>query len=710
MHTNISIYKNIQDSKSQEKIPLDFFLEKIRNGYWQDLVLPIRTILDEDKRRQCKSKVPYVTISGIFGDVRNRDNLKIHSGFISMDIDKLGHEVNGTMQLLKQDPYCYSAFTSISGTGVCALFKVEPDKHLEAFIGIADYLLKKYQIIIDPSGKDTSRPRFVSYDPELFINENCLLFKKYLPKEKKRKITSAIFVKTEFDEVINKMVAANVNCVEDYRDWLAISFGLADQFGEGGRWYFHKLSSCSSKYETSMCDRQYTHALKREGRGGSKITIATIYWFAKQAGINIYSQKTKRVASITSSQKKAGLDAQKIIENLKKFENIEDADDIVKQAFVVNDNFSKGESIIENVLSWLKCNFNLKRNVITRKIENDGIVFEEIDFNTIFLEAKKIFEDLTFDLFMKIIMSRNIAQYNPIKDFFEINKWDGTKRLDQLAETINSNTGTKEWRAKMVSRWMVGIIENIYGATNELNFILVGKKNTGKTFFFRKLLPIELKDYFANSQLNRGTDDEILMCEKIVIFNDEYGGKRKDAEREEKRLMAADYFSLRVPYGRGNETMKRLATLCGTCNETDILDDATGNRRIIIMEAIGSFNFELYNSLDKTQLLCEAKALWDAGERPVLNDEEIEVLEKFTDKEYGKTSFEAEMVTLHFLPPESTDPWDFMTATQVKNYLELHTKEKININKLGAQLRKMGYARKSNGKNYGYDIRQIPKL
>lgn len=483
MHTNISIYKNIQDSKSQEKIPLDFFLEKIRNGYWQDLVLPIRTILDEDKRRQCKSKVPYVTISGIFGDVRNRDNLKIHSGFISMDIDKLGHEVNGTMQLLKQDPYCYSAFTSISGTGVCALFKVEPEKHLEAFIGIADYLLKKYQIIIDPSGKDTSRPRFVSYDPELFINENCLLFKKYLPKEKKRKITSAIFVKTEFDEVINKMASANVNCVEDYRDWLAISFGLADQFGEAGRWYFHKLSSCSSKYETSMCDRQYTHALKREGRGGSKITIATIYWFAKQAGININSGRTKKIASITSSQKKAGLDAEKIIENLKKFENIEDADDIVKQAFVVNDNFSKDENIIENVLSWLKCNFNLKRNIITRKIENDGIVFEEIDFNTIFLEAKKMFEDLTFDLFMKIIMSRNIAQYNPLKDFFGNNKWDGNKRLPQLAETINSNTGTKEWREKMISKWMVGIIENIYGATSELNFILVGKKKYRQDVF-----------------------------------------------------------------------------------------------------------------------------------------------------------------------------------------------------------------------------------
>lgn len=101
------------------------------------------------------------------------------------------------------------------------------------------------------------------------------------------------------------MVDANVSCVEDYRDWLTVSFGLADQFGEAGRQYFHQLSSCSSKYETSMCDRQYTHAIKREGRNGSKITIATIYYFAKQAGINVYSEKTKKIASVTSSQKKS---------------------------------------------------------------------------------------------------------------------------------------------------------------------------------------------------------------------------------------------------------------------------------------------------------------------------------------------------------------------------------------------------------------------
>jgi predicted P-loop ATPase len=702
---NISIYKNIHDSKSQERIPLDIFLENIKNGYWQDLVLPIRVKNNEDEIKQAKSQVPYVTISGVFGETRNRENLKIHSGFIAMDIDKLGNEVNGTLQLLQQDVYCYSAFTSISGTGVCALFKIDSERHADAFLGIADYLLKKYQIIVDPSGKDTCRPRFISFDPELFINDRALLFKKYLPKEKKRKIVSTIFVQSEFDEVVKKMVDANVSCVEDYRDWLTVSFGLADQFGEAGRQYFHQLSSCSSKYETSMCDRQYTHAIKREGRNGSKITIATIYYFAKQAGINVYSAQTQKIASVTSSQKRAGLDASKIIENLKKFEGIQDADAIVRQAFAAN--VDTEGCLVDNIRVWLRHNFNLKRNVITRKIEDGDEILTERDFNTMFLDAKILFDDLNFDLFMRVVLSRNTTEYNPIMDFIKSIEWDGEERINQLGACITSNTGTLEWRCLMVRRWFVGIVSSVFGFINELNFILVGKKNTGKTYFFSELLPEELKKYLGRSQLNRGTDDQILMCEKLIILNDEYGGKNKQDEKTEKGLMAAPFFSLRVPYGKGNEDVVRLATLAGTCNDLDVLDDATGNRRIIVMEATGKFDFILYNSLDKYQLIAEAYHLYQQGERPKFTDEEIDMLEANTDGAYSKVVMEAELIKQYFLTPEQTNPWDFMTTTQIKVFLENHTKSVLNINKIGVQLRKLGYIRSKKNGIYGYDIAQI---
>ena len=76
----------------------------------------------------------------------------------------------GIKTMLSADPYVYACFTSVSGTGLCVLFKIDPDRHLDAFNAIADYLIKKYQIIIDPSGKDVSRPRYVSWDPYIHIN------------------------------------------------------------------------------------------------------------------------------------------------------------------------------------------------------------------------------------------------------------------------------------------------------------------------------------------------------------------------------------------------------------------------------------------------------------------------------------------------------------------------------------------------------------
>ena len=704
--TSISIYKNIYQNQSKELIPIDIFLESIRSGKWQDIVLKIRCIQDHAERKAAKEKMPYVTLSGMFTKERKAAELTNHSGFIGMDIDNIASELEGLRNMLSSDPYVYSIFTSVSGTGLCVIFKIDSEKHLDAFNGIADYLIKKYQIVIDPSGKDVSRPRYVSFDPYLHINEKAVVFKKYLLKEKKRKITSSIFVKTEFDEVVNKMVNQGVSCVDDYRDWLAVGFGLADHFGEAGRGYFHLLSSVSNKYEASMCDRQYTHCLRQPQNTG-KITIATIYWFAKQAGINIYGEITKKIAAATSTGKAAGLDAVTIAKNLKQFEGIENVDEIINQAFTANNSFTHGESMVENVRMWVRHNYNVKRNMITRKLEINSIELEETDINTMFLDAKIIFEDLDYALFSRVLLSHNTQDYNPVKELIESCEWDNINRIDQIGACITSETGTIEWRCKMVRKWYCGMLYAIYGGTNELNLILVGGKNTGKSEFFKRILPEELKPYFSISQLNRGKDDEILMCEKILILNDEYGGKNKMDERNEKRLMASDYFSLRRPYGKGNETIRRTATLCGSCNERDVLDDPTGNRRIIVMEASGKFNYALYNSLDKYQLLAEALQIVKNGERPQLTDEDIIILESITDGAYSKVSIEAELIQQYYHTPDKAQPWDFLTATQIKTYLENHTKTNLNINRIGAQLRKLGYERCVERGRYGYNIVQI---
>lgn len=683
MITNISIYKSVKHTETTETIALDIFLDNVRDGKWQDQVLSIRTIQDKEIKRAEKAKLPNVTISGIFGK-RVDSDCKLHSGFIAIDIDDLGAEVEGTRTLLNSDPYIYASFTSVSGTGICCLVRIDSDKHREAFEGIADYLIRKYQIIVDPTGVNKSRARFVSFDPQLFTNPKSLLFKKYLPKPKKKKILHTIFVQTEFDDVIRQMVEQNVSCVEDYRDWRDIGFGLADQFGEAGRSYFHALSGVSSKYETSMCDRQYSHCLRSTGsRNGSKITIATIYWFASQSGIKVFSDKTRKVAAATSTLKKAGLDAAGIAENIKRFEGIEGVEEIIKQAYAANQNFSAGETLIDNIRMWLRHGFEIKRNVITRKLEDRGRILDEIDLNTMYLDCKVIFDDVNFELFCKILFSANTPQYNPILDFFTANAdipCDGA--IDAFFGCFDSPDDIKYFGKK----WLVGAISAIHGTHSPLMLILAGEiQGTGKTEAFRRMLPAELQQYYAESKLDAGKDDEILMTQKWFIMDDEMGGKSKKESKRLKELTSKQTFTLREPYGKMNVDLRRIAVLCGTTNDMEILNDPTGNRRLLPMEVRG-INLASYNTINKTALIMEAYKLWKNDFNWQLTREDIARLGGKTEK-FDENTIEYDLIQKYFTIGDSS----YMTATDIKVYIEVRSNQKLSLKRLGMDLKKLGY-------------------
>lgn len=687
--TSISIYDNIHQNKGNQTVPLDIFLTDVRDGRWQDQVLKIRTIKDHDKRQNEKKKMPYVTISGYFGKERSAAQISKHSGFIGMDIDNIGGELNGTKVLLSKDPYVYSIFDSVSGTGLCAIFKIDPERHLDAFLGIADYLLKNYQIVVDPSGKDVSRARFVSYDPYLYLNESAATFKKYLPKQKKRKITSTIFVKSEFDNVVNEMVKNNVSCVEDYRDWLAIGFGLADHFGEAGRTYYHQLSSCSDKYEPSICDRQFTHCLRSNGSTG-KVTIATIYWFAKQAGINIYTEKTKKIASVTSTQKKAGLSAEQIAANLEKFEGIskQDADDIIRQAFTANTNFGAGDSLVESIRAYVRHQLQLRRNAITRKIEFEGQPIDDIKLNTFYLDAKIIQPELNFELFTKVVFSDNTPNYHPLKEWFELHA-DHEYKGDPIAQ-IFGTIQTKEDVVYWGKKWIVSLIASAFGQHSPLMLILAGEKQgTGKTEFFRRLLPSELRQYYAESKLDAGKDDEILMTQKWIIMDDEMGGKSKRESKRLKELTSKQTFTLREPYGRTNVDLERLAVLCGTTNDLEILNDPTGNRRLLPIQ-VESINFEAYNSVNKTDLLVQAYKLYKDGFDWQVSRLDAEMMASGNDK-FEEQTIERMLIQKHFLLPNDSSYTTEMTTSDILIKLDANTKQKLSLKRIGMELKSLGF-------------------
>jgi len=701
--TSISIYKNIHDTKSRDVIHLETFLQAIQSGKWQDQVLKIRTLKEHEERQQAKKSLPYVTISGIFNDGRSISGLSAHSGYISMDLDNLNNEVEGTRQLLSNDPYVYACFTSASGTGLCVLFKINPEKHKESFDGIADYLIKQYQLIIDPSGKDVSRPRYVSYDPDLYHNEDALTFKKYLPKPKAKKIQATIFVQDEFERIIGEMANASVSCVDDYRDWRDIGFGLADQFGEGGRQYYHILSSASSKYQPEMCDRQYTHCLRGNGKDGSKITIATIYWYAKQAGINTIGEKTKKIAAATSTMKKAGLNAQAIAENLRKFEGITDAEAIIQQAFAANVSFTPGETLVENIRMWLRHNYQLRRNLITLKVENAGRVLDDIDLNTMFLDCKVLFDDVTFDLFCKIIFSSNTESYNPFFEFFAANAdQQATGAIDAFFGCFETKDDIKYFGKK----WVVACIASIYGKHNPLMLIFAGEKQgTGKTEAFRRILPKELLPYYGEISTGmKDTDLNIMLTQKLIVVDDECGNKSKKDAQHLKSTLSKQTFTVRLPYGKVNVDLARLANLGGTSNDLGLLNDPTGNRRIVPIEVLG-INQTSLNAVSKIAIWMEAYRLYHEGFCFELTGDDIKKLAGETEK-FEETTLENEMIQKFFQAEKDY----FLTASEIKNKLETLTVQKYNLKRIGMELKRLGFERVKRLGVYAYKIGEKDRI
>ena len=70
---------------------------------------------------------------------------------------------------------------------------------------------------------------------------------------------------------------------------LKIGFALADEFGEGGRGFYHEVSRNNLNYEYSLCNRQFDQCLK--SKNSNKATIKSFFQIAKDHGIEIKQPK-----------------------------------------------------------------------------------------------------------------------------------------------------------------------------------------------------------------------------------------------------------------------------------------------------------------------------------------------------------------------------------------------------------------------------------
>lgn len=89
---------------------------------------------------------------------------------------------------------------------------------------------------------------------------------------------------SDLEQITQRIESSQTDLTADYADWRDIGFALAEELGESGRDYFHRISRFNADYSRDECNTQYDNCLKAKGHG---ITIKTLFHLAKNAGINI---------------------------------------------------------------------------------------------------------------------------------------------------------------------------------------------------------------------------------------------------------------------------------------------------------------------------------------------------------------------------------------------------------------------------------------
>jgi hypothetical protein len=205
------------DWKTVEHLEMNEVLDRIKKGVYENQIKVVRGIIDghpfgdchnpisyakqavKDKRQKetpeyqiaekflksyktAKSSLPCVTFQGQFPTKREASSADlIPTGFIIADIDNLPKdELKNLKEKVKTDTMGCFFFESPSGYGLKIGYKAEGilnDADNKRFFKSLEYYFNEvYGLQIDKSCKDISRLCFVSYDPDLWINENPLLF------------------------------------------------------------------------------------------------------------------------------------------------------------------------------------------------------------------------------------------------------------------------------------------------------------------------------------------------------------------------------------------------------------------------------------------------------------------------------------------------------------------------------------------------------
>lgn len=241
----VSYSHNTYNSHLTQK-KLGNIFDRIKNDTeLKRIVDAIRSESDKDERRKLKEEnLPYFVLGTFRNNHRKSDNL-ISTQFISIDFDNLNGNADELDEKLRADENVFTFFKSPSDNRkvIYKLDKAITDRteYSRIYSHFLNEINDKYGFEADSQTSDAARAIFLSYDPDIYINNNSKpLCIGEVPETKSTAINFKEFAEEDLKHIPS--VSQFLRSVKlNYDEWYKCGLALT-QLGENGRAYFVHLS------------------------------------------------------------------------------------------------------------------------------------------------------------------------------------------------------------------------------------------------------------------------------------------------------------------------------------------------------------------------------------------------------------------------------------------------------------------------------------
>lgn len=331
--------------------------------------------------------------------------------------------------------------------------------------------------------------------------------------------------------------------------------------------------------------------------------------------------------------------------------------------------------------AFMQDNYELRRNVMTRKVEYRMRIGLDYDFTDLTERVRNSMTQRALKLglgswdkdLQRYIESNDIAEYHPLDDYLEkLPRWDGTDRVTAFIRRVPTDTPHWEecfriWLRAMVKTWT----DTHHKHGNSIVPLLIGSQGCGKSTFCRMILPRELRRYYnENINFKNQTDITMSLSSMALINMDEFDKLTKSQQPLLKFLISTNNFQARLPYGSTFEQMRKCASFIATTNNHRPLTDKTGSRRYLCVEIRQGQVIDFDESgVNYPQLYAQLYAEVKSGEPVFFNDSQMADIMDNNAKYQQITDCE-KMITMLFRNPMPGEEIVPLTLDDIVNELD----------------------------------------